>query len=315
MQTLQWAIMGLDLIADEFAVHLNRHGVSFAAACPDKTRLDAFTGRHSVRKAYLSYEELLKDPDVDIVYISTLGDEHFSNIMACLEHGKHVFCEKAMLGDAEEFLAAKKLAMEKRLFLGEAMTIFYMPLYERIRELIREGAIGKLKMVRADFGSLKEESPENPLFSVEKKGGAMMDIGIYALTFVYSFMSSFPDEEIHVRNDHKSGVDEIWNIALKNKEGELANVNLSLRAKLPKRAVIAGDKAYFLIDSYNRADSAELVYPDGSVTKIFEGDSKNAVTYEILGVEQAILEGDYKKESLLTTEKVVELISRLLYHK
>lgn len=313
MKTLQWGILGLDLIAEEFATHLEKHCGSFTAVCTDPIRLKAFAQRHSVKKCYTSYENFLNDPDINIVYISTLGDEHYSNIISCLNHGKHVFCEKTMLGNSHELKAAKELAEKKHLFLGEAMTIFYMPLYTRIREMIQDGAIGTLKMVRADFGSLKEERPDNPLFSTEKKGGAMYDIGIYALSFIFSFMTSFPDQEIHLMNPHPLGVDELWNIVLRNKEGELANLNLALRCKLPKRAIIAGDKAYFIIDSYNRPDSAILVFPDGSVKEIHEGSASDAVSYEILGAEQAILERNYKSSNLNVTEKVVEMMEKLLY--
>lgn len=312
MQQLQWGILGLDLIAEEFAYHLNRRHSSFAIASPNSKQLSDFAQRHGIRKVYKSYDDLLNDPEIDIIYISTLGNEHFSNIMACLEHGKHVFCEKTMLGNLKDFQTVKAIAQEKHLFLGEAMTIFYMPLYDKIRNLLQSGIIGNLKMIRADFGSLKTASSDNPLFSKDKKGGALMDIGIYALTFVFSFMSSFPTEQAHFMNLHSSGVDEIWNIILKNQEGELANVNLCLRAKLPKRAIIAGDKGYILISDYNRADKASIVFPDGRIQEIQVGSSADAVTYEISKVEHAISCGQYVESNINLTEKVVELMDRLL---
>lgn len=139
-----------------------------------------------------------------------------------------------------------------------------------------------------------------------------MDIGIYALSFVYYFMSSFPTEELHFSFKHVSGIDESWNILLKNPNGELANINLLFRAKLPKRAIIAGDQAYFLINSFNRASEAVLVYPDGSEEIISAGESADAVTYEILAAENAIMKNSYEDSCLDITEKVVSLMDSLL---
>ena len=167
-------------------------------------------------------------------------------------------------------------------------------------------------MIRADFGSLKIPSPGNPLFSAEKHGGAMLDIGIYALSFICYFMTSFPEETVHFSFDHPSGVDEAWNIVLKNNHGELANINLQFCAKLPKRAIIAGDRGYFLIHDYNRADTAFLIYPDGREEQITAGTSSDAVSYEICAVEEAIASQSYEMSCLDITENAVRLIDTLL---
>lgn len=312
MKHLVWCIWGTDLIADEFASHLEKNNITYYIFSSSEQDMQSFLVQHPSAIVCHNTGEIMSNSSIDIIYISTLGDEHYSCIKSCLEHYKHVFCEKAMSGNYEQFLELKSIAARNNLFLGEANTVFYMPIFKKIKDMIQKGAIGTKKMIRADFGSLKTYSPENPLFSVMKKGGALMDIGIYALSFVYYFMSSFPTEELHFSFKHVSGIDESWNILLKNPNGELANINLLFRAKLPKRAIIAGDQAYFLINSFNRASEAVLVYPDGSEEIISAGESADAVTYEILAAENAIMKNSYEDSCLDITEKVVSLMDSLL---
>lgn len=312
MNHLTWGILGLELIADEFADHLEKNGITYYIASESGLALFPFLNRHPGAVPCANISEMLANPAIDIIYVSTLGDRHYRCIRECLEHGKHVFCEKTMLGNYEQFLELKEIAGKKQLFLGEANTVFYMPLFQKIRSMIGEGAIGTKKIIRADFGSLKVPSPGNPLFSSDKKGGAMLDIGIYALSFAGYFMTVFPEEEVHLSFGHPSGVDEAWNIVLKNGLGELADINLQFCAKLPKRAIIAGDRAYFLIDGFNRADTASLVYPDGREEQVCAGDSRDAVSYEIRAAEEAVASRDYRTSCLDITEKVVRLMDRLL---
>ena len=143
----------------------------------------------------------------------------------------------------------------------------------------------------------------------------MLDIGIYALSFVCSFMTSFPEKTVHLSFDHPAGIDEAWNIILKNRHGELANINLQFCAKLPKRAIIAGDKAYFLINDYNRADTAFLIYPDGREERITAGNSSDAVSYEICSAEEAVISGSYETGCLNITEHAVYLTDTFLRNR
>lgn len=312
MPRLNWGIMGLDNIAGEYAESLNKLGGAYAVAGNDPVEVEEFKRKYNVKIAYHSFEKMLDDKNVDAVYVSTLEFEHFENIMACLRHGKHVFCEKAILSKKNEICQAYELASSKNLFLGEAMTIFYMPIYKKIKQIIADDGIGKLKTIKVDFGSLKQEYENKNLFSKEKGGGAMLDIGTYALTFVIDFMSSLPVSDRSVMAWNPTGVDEMWSIVLKNAEQEIGTVNLTFKAKLPKRAVIAGDKAYILIYNYPRADKAEIVYPDGKTIPLNEGKSSDAVPYEILAAEDAIVNNHYEISRLDKSIAVVSLMEKLI---
>ncbi|MCI8465621.1 MAG: Gfo/Idh/MocA family oxidoreductase [Lachnospiraceae bacterium] len=312
MKQLNWGILGLGNIAHEFAESMRKLHPIYAAAARNLSSALAFQKEFDVERAYGSYEELLSDPKVDIVYIATVNSQHYKWIMASLEHGKHVLCEKAIWGNYGEMKAACALAKEKGLLLCEAMTIFHMPIMRKIRQMIADGKLGTVKFVEAELGSLKEDEPANRFFNPALGGGSMLDIGTYALSFVVYFLSGEITQIRHLMSPYPTGVDETWSIALKTDTSEIGSVNLAFRAKLPKRGIIAGEKAYISIMNYVRAEKATLVYPDGSEEVLEVGETAKALQYEIQDMEAAILSGDDSLTFMDSTMKVVALMDRLL---
>jgi len=309
---LNWGIIGLGNIAHEFAQSMIRLHPLYAVASRNPETAEAFREAYNAKRACASYKELLSDPAVDIVYIATVNTEHYKWIMAALEHGKHVMCEKAIWHDYKEMKAACDLADRKGLLLCEAMTIYHMPLYKEIRALIADGKLGRIKFVEAELGSLKEDDPSNRFFNPALGGGAMLDIGTYGLSFVTGFLSGSITNLTHLMSPYPTGVDEMWGIHLKTDRQEIGSVNLTFRAKLPKRGIIAGEKAYLSIMNYVRADRATLVYPDGTEKILEAGESSRAMEYEILDIERAVASSDFSLAYLDNTMKVVALMDRLL---
>lgn len=285
----QWAILGQGVIASQMAEALNKEGHPiYAVAGRHKEKVEAFAQTYGILHAY-TIEEMLADEQVDIVYIATPHDSHHTYIMQALQKGKHVLCEKAITVNKQQLEEAIALAEEKRLILMEAMTIFHMPLYQKLRQLLAEGSLGRIKMVQASFGSLKEYDVTNRFFNKELAGGALLDIGTYAMSAIRLFLSAQPSV---VQTDwipFESGVDEMSGTVLKNKEGEMATMTLAMRSKLPKKIVVAAEKGYIEIENYPRADSARIVMSrDGSEQRIQEGDSREALRYEIRDMEEAV---------------------------
>lgn len=313
MSELNWGIIGLGAITHDFAESLKALERSpYAVASRELHRAQEFQKQYNATKAYGSYQELLQDENVDIVYIATVNSQHMDNIMMCLEYNKHIMCEKAIWGDYAQMQNAKQIAQEKNLILAEGMTIFHMPIMKKVKSLIQNGELGKIKFIEAELGSLKEDDPENRFFSKELGGGAMLDIGTYGLSFVSYFMSGEITQVKSTMSKYRTGVDESWAISLKSSTQEVASVNLTFRAKLPKRAIIAGDKAYITIDNYVRADEAVFVTPDGNKVIICEGKTANAMQYEIIDMEKAVNTGDSGHIYLDETMKVVKLMDELL---
>lgn len=184
---------------------------------------------------------------------------------------------------------AKQLAEKHHLILAEAMTIYHMPLYKKLHDIMTEGRLGKLKMIQMNFGSYKEYDMSNRFFNPSLAGGALLDIGVYALSFIRWFMSAAPNQIASQVKMAPSGVDEQAGILLMNPAGEMATVALTLHAKQPKRGMLAFDKGYIEIYEYPRAEKAVIIYTEDNRREIIEsGQTDNALRYEILDMEQAV---------------------------
>ena len=290
MKKLNWAILGPGLIATEFAhALLNVHGEIYAVGSRTLEKAEAFAKKYQVQKAYGSYDELLADSNVDVVYISTPHCNHYEYIMKSLHQNKHVLCEKAITVSSSELKEITELAATKNLVVSEAMTIYHMPLYEKLKQVVQTGKLGTLKMVNVSFGSCKEYDVTNRFFSPDLAGGALLDIGTYALSFARFFLSAQPHEVLTTVKKFETGVDEQSGIILKNDADEMAVVTLTMRAKMPKRGVVAGDLGFITVDNFPRATRAMITYLDGTTEVVEAGVEAKALEYEILDMENYIL--------------------------
>lgn len=290
MKKLNWAILGPGLIATEFAqALLNVHGEIYAVGSRTLEKAEAFAKKYQVQKAYGSYDELLADSNVDVVYISTPHCNHYEYIMKSLHQNKHVLCEKAITVSSSELKEITELAATKNLVVSEAMTIYHMPLYEKLKQVVQTGKLGTLKMVNVSFGSCKEYDVTNRFFSPDLAGGALLDIGTYALSFARFFLSAQPHEVLTIVKKFETGVDEQSGIILKNDADEMAVVTLTMRAKMPKRGVVAGDLGFITVDNFPRATRAMITYLDGTTEVVEAGVEAKALEYEILDMENYIL--------------------------
>ena len=188
-----WATLGTGVIANELAQALQQQGrklYSVANRTYDKGL--AFAEKYGIDKVYQTIDEVFDDPNVDIIYISTPHNTHINFLRKALANGKHVLCEKSITLNADELDEAIKLAEENHVILAEAMTIFHMPIYRKLSEIIATGKLGELKLIQMNFGSYKEYDMTNRFFNRQLAGGALLDIGVYALSFVRWFMTSTP---------------------------------------------------------------------------------------------------------------------------
>ncbi len=183
-----------------------------------------FAEKYGIKKVYDKIEDVFEDENVDIIYISTPHNTHIEYLRKALKAGKHVLCEKSITLNSDELNEAISLAEENHVILAEAMTIFHMPIYKELNKIIESGKLGDLKLIQMNFGSYKEYDMTNRFFNKNLAGGAMLDIGVYALSFVRWFMSSKPTEILSQVKYAPTGVDEQASILLKNKEEEMATV-------------------------------------------------------------------------------------------
>ncbi|MBR5246025.1 MAG: Gfo/Idh/MocA family oxidoreductase [Clostridia bacterium] len=288
-----WAILGCGNIANDFAREMNKMGGKvYSVANRTYEKAIAFADKYNIEKVYENIDDLFEDSNVEIVYIATPHNKHIEYILNALEKGKHVLCEKAITLNSDELNKAVKLANEKNLILAEAMTIYNMPLYTELEKIISSGALGELRLAQVNFGSFKEYDMTNRFFNMDLAGGALLDIGVYALSFVRLFMDT-KNAQIHSQVKFaETGADEQSSIIIKNEKEQMASVTLSLHAKQPKRATICYDNAVIEIFEYPRADKAVITYTDdGRTEKIVVGKLEDAMCYEIENMENAVANG------------------------
>lgn len=311
MKKLKWGILGPGSIARDFAQALNRvNGEVYAVASRNKERAEKFAIENNVKKAYGSYDEIIKDKDIDVVYIATPHSNHYEYIIKSLNNNKHVLCEKAITVNEKELEEALKIAREKNLVLEEAMTLFHMPLYEKVIKKINKEDLGKVNMVQVSFGSFKEYDENNRFFNLDLAGGALLDIGTYALSFARYFLSSMPEEILSTVKKAKTGVDEESGIILKTREDEIATISLAFRSKMPKRGIVSCDNGFITIDNFPRANKATINYLDGKVEVIECGEEEKALDYEVIFMEEKINENK-ESNSLDLTYDVTKIMNKV----
>ena len=313
MKELHWAVLGTGVIANEMAQALHHMGRTLYGIC-NRTydKAVSFAEKYHVAKVYVSYEEMYRDSSVDVIYITTPHNTHYEFIRQSLLHGKHVLAEKSITLNSCELDELKSLAEEKGLVLAEAMTIWHMPLYKKLWQIVKSGQIGRPQMITMNFGSFKDYDMNNRFFNMSLAGGAMLDIGVYALSIVRSFMDETPDQILSQMKPAPTGCDEQATILLMNPSGQMATVALSMHSKQPKRAMISCEKAYIEIMEYPRADRAVIVDAStGHQTIIEAGAAASALQYELEDMESAILTGDTSVMKLQESSDVMEIMTRL----
>ena len=282
-----WVSAGCGVIANELAQAMEKRGQKlYGVVNRTQEKAVAFAEKYGVQNVFTSFEEVCADPAVDIIYISTPHNTHIQFLRKALAAGKHVLCEKSITLNSEELEEAMQLAKEHGVVLAEAMTIYHMPIY-------------------------KEYDMKNRFFNRNLAGGALLDIGVYALSFVRMFLSSCPDQIASQVKFAPTGVDEQAGILLMNPKKEMATVTLSLHAKQPKRGMLSFDKAYVEMYEYPRGQKAVITYTeDGHTEELRAGATADALVYEVEDMERAIA-GQPEVMKLNYTEDVMRMMTEI----
>lgn len=310
MTEYNWATLGCGVIAHQLAEAMQAKGRTlYSVANRTHEKAVAFADKYKIGKIYDNIDEVFEDDNVDIIYISTPHNTHIEYLRKALACGKHVICEKSITLNTSELNEAIDLAEKNHVVLAEAMTIYHMPIYKKLEEIIKSGKLGELRLIQMNFGSYKPYDMNNRFFNRNLAGGAMLDIGVYALSVVRFFMTSKPHKIASQVKYAPTGVDEQASILLQNKEDEMATVILSLHAKQPKRATISFDKGYIEIYEYPRGDEAVITYTEtGEKEKISAGDTSKALEYEIEDMEKAV-SGENVNMRLDYTKDVMDIMT------
>ena len=314
MKKLSWACVGCGHIANEMAQAMAETGRMFCGVFSrTKANAEAFANKYGIEKVYGSADELFADESIDIVYIATPHNRHIEYIIKAAESKKHILCEKAITLNSDELTRAMNACEKNGVVLAEAMTIFHLPVCGKVNEYIKSGRLGRLKLIEVNLGSNKVYDMTNRFFNPELAGGAMLDIGVYALSFVRYFMSETPSKVLSTVRLAPSGVDEQAVMLLENESGEMASVTLSLTAKLPRTAVASFENGYVTFDNYNRSHRAEITFLDnGEIVAITSDETVSPLVYEIEDMEKAV-SGEENRMLLPYTADVMDIMTKTRY--
>jgi predicted dehydrogenase len=304
MTMINWGILGCGHIASKFAVALRAvpGALLLAVASRNETKVREFAKKHKAAKCYSSYEALVADPGIDVVYVATPHAFHKAHAILCLNGGKHVLCEKPFAinrREAEEMVAT---ARTKKLFLMEAMWTRFVPVIRTIRELLAGGIIGDVRMLTADFGFRAEFNPESRLFNPALGGGSLLDVGIYSVAMAFMVFNKTPSALVSAASLGATGVDEQTAAILRYDKGEMALVSSAISAETANEANIFGTGGSIRIPSFWRAITAAVF--TGKKREISIPFRVNGYEYEAEEVIRCIGEGKLESDTMPLSESL-----------
>ena len=307
MAVIRWGIIGTGLISSTFAADLELTDSGTVAAVGSRRResAEAFGERFGVPNRHDSYEALVADPEVDAVYVGTPHPMHHPDALLALRAGKPVLVEKPFTmnaGEAEELVAT---ARAEGLFLMEAMWTRFLPHIVEIRRLIADGALGEIVTVSADHGQWFAEDRDSRLFAPELGGGALLDLGIYPVSFA-SMVLGEPERVVAIADPAFTGVDAQTSILLGYASGAHAVLTCTLRAKSPTRAAIVGTDGRIEIEGDFYAPVAYTLIPRAGEPRRFEpqpGELKG-LRHEADEVARCLAEGRLESPGMPLDETV-----------
>ncbi len=310
MKNIKWGIIGCGGIAHMFADSLAvlDNGTLLAGASRSPGRAQAFAEKHEMERVYTDYESLAVDPDVDAVYIATTHNFHFENIKLCLENGKHVLCEKPFTVNAAQTETLMTLAREKNLFMMEAVWTRFLPAIGKLRELLAEGVIGEVLTVKADFSITGEFGAEHRLKNKALAGGALLDLGIYPITFAALVFGEQPERIQSSAVMGETGVDDRAFYLFDYPGGRRAMLSSSFSHHAPVEGVVCGTKGHIRVPLFLAAQELQI-YRDGEAPEIIKlpyGENEN-FTFEIAEAMACIAAGKMESEILPLSETLAVL--------
>ena len=292
MENLRVGIIGAGWIAEKAAITLkNLEGAScYAIASRSLEKAQAFAEKWQVTCAYGSYSELIADENVDLVYVATPHSHHYDVTKEALENGKPCLVEKAFMANHRQAADIVRISRERKVFLAEAIWTRYQPAVQIVRQLISNGQIGTPRLITATLGYSMGNKPR--IMRPDLCGGALLDLGVYAINFVRMFCDS-PIEKIesqYVKSD--TGMDLTNAISFTFANGMLANVQSSACCVGDNIGVIAGTEGNIIIDNINNPQRIRINKRDRVFVKDINVPKQiTGYEYQFIACKQALEEG------------------------
>lgn len=308
---MNWGIISTGTIAKKFAKTVNAmRGEGerlIAVSSRDIKNADEFAKTYEIPRAYGSYGDMLKDPDIDGVYIATPNNLHYENALAALNAGKNVLCEKPFTTNAKDAEKLYRLAENKKLFIMEAFWIRFLPLYEKLLGIIKSKEYGELRHARCDYGFIANGERRERKFLSELGGGALLDIGIYNLGFLRMVMDGDPESftsEVHI---NEYGTDEFSVLQLRYSNGRTAHSLQTIGLNIERQAALYFDRATVYLPDFQGAYSMTVKPNGGEIFKIDCPADINGFEYQIREVTRCVNAGKTHSDIFSPKDSVATL--------
>lgn len=316
-QIIRWGILGAGRIARKFAADLNyvEDAQLVAVASRTQENADAFAAEFNIKYSHGNYEDLVNNAEVDIIYIATTHNFHYDNTLFCLNHGKAVLCEKPFAMNARQVKKMIQLAREKNVFLMEALWTKFLPHYNKAAEMIKDGLIGDIRSIRADFGFRPNEPVSPRLYDPALGGGSLMDIGIYPVFLTLSLLGK-PDEIQATMSPANTGVDLQCAMLFKYSNGALAQLFSTNDSNTLTEADIYGTKGSIRLKGRFHEHSGKVefnttTYEEEAEYVAFEKDNGGwGYQYEARHAGDCLRQG-LKESPVMTHQDSIDLIETL----
>ena len=294
---IRWGIVSTGRIAHQFAQDFDfvDNGELWAVSSRSQESADRFAVKYKIPRAYSSYTSMLQDENVDAVYIATPHNLHFQNSVDAINAGKAVLCEKPLTVNAQECRELTRLATEAGVYLMEGMWTYFLPAIQKARLWVKEGRIGHVLHIKADFGYPVPYNPQNREYSVENAGGCLLDMGIYPVALAWYFLQQDPESVQTVARMAPNGVDNDV-VTLWNYPHSIAALGTSFRAKLQNWAYIIGEEGYIAIPDFWRANECQLFELDTLTDQFNDGRKSLGFNYEAIAVAEDLVNGRLQSE-------------------
>lgn len=298
-------ILGAGRIAAKMARTLNgmKDACAYAVASRDIERAKDFAAQNHVKKAYGSYEEMLSDENVELVYIATPHSHHLEHGKLCISYGKPVLCEKSFTVNKDQAKELLDYAAEKKVFITEAIWTRYMPSRKIIDEVLKSGELGEVTSLSVNLGY--KLTHKERMVRPELAGGALLDVGVYTLNFASMVFGDDIEKMTSVCVKGDTGVDAQDSIILTYKDGRLATLHTGMLAATEQYGIVYGTKGYLIAYNMNNIDKIAIYSPDRElIREITVPEQITGYEYEVQACIRALKEGKLECEEMPHSETI-----------
>ncbi len=309
---IKWGILGCGLIAHAFTKGLEEiPNATLEAVASNSGKAKPFAEKYGIQKWYDDYEEVVKDSNVDIIYIATTHNFHYENMLLCLNHRKPVLSEKPFTINASQTKHLIEIARENQIFMMEGMWTRFLPAVVKLREVVHDKeTIGEVTHFRGDFCVRMTHKKEHRVFNPELAGGALLDVGVYPISFASMIMKQSPKRIASSVVLGETGVDIFSNISFTYSNDATATITSANKVEMPHNAYIVGTEGYIHVPDFSHPRKFFLYMNDGE-NKTFEFPYESTgFQYEALEAGECLLAKKIESETL-PLEETLEIMETM----